>query len=212
MGRALARPPARATKRGDVNGMRIGLVSDTHLPNEIRSLGDLGKPIEDFLSTVDLILHGGDIVTPGVLDYLEQFAPVVAAQGNHDQFADDRLSPVQFLTLEGWRIAMCHDLPEDEPVQHLRSRHFRSDEIDIMIGGHTHYERLQYREGAIIMNSGSPIFPQHKMTRLGTAGLIEIMGDDLRAEIVLLGETDGRPNPGEPSTVLVHRSQFTNGR
>jgi len=48
--------------------MRIGILSDTHLPNLIRYLDELGPEIAAFLSTVDLILHSGDLTSPMVLE------------------------------------------------------------------------------------------------------------------------------------------------
>jgi len=41
--------------------MRIGLLSDTHLPGIIQSLDELGPEPANFFSTVDLIFHGGDL-------------------------------------------------------------------------------------------------------------------------------------------------------
>ncbi|HWO93682.1 MAG TPA: hypothetical protein VNL92_02870, partial [Dehalococcoidia bacterium] len=73
--------------------------------------------------------------------------------------------------------------------------------VDVFVSGHTHYERLDYREDAVILNSGSPVFPRHKSTRLGTAGLLELGRGTLRAEIVVLGETEGKPNPGVPQVL-----------
>ena len=63
--------------------MRIGLLSDTHLPGAIQGLDDLGPEPANFFSTVDLILHGGDLTSPKILDWLEQFAPVICATGNN---------------------------------------------------------------------------------------------------------------------------------
>ena len=48
--------------------VRIGLITDTHLPNHIRLLNELGPQPSEFLSNVDLILHGGDLTSPTVLD------------------------------------------------------------------------------------------------------------------------------------------------
>jgi hypothetical protein len=75
--------------------------------------------------------------------------------------------------------------------------------VDIIIAGDTHVERLEYREGAVIVNSGSPTLPHHKETRLGTVGLLELSRDRLRAEIVRLGESDGRPNPGTSQHLVI---------
>lgn len=184
--------------------MRIGLVTDTHLPSLIRSLDDLGPEAGEFFRTVDLILHGGDVTAPSVLDWLEQFAPVLVAQGNNDEFHDPRMKPVQLLEVHGWRIGMIHNLaPESRPVGELRDRYFGA-EVDIMVSGHTHLERLEVREGVLLVNSGSPTLPHQKETRLGTLGLMEFDGDHVHAEVFLLGQTDGRRNPAKPLTI-VHR-------
>ncbi len=185
--------------------MRIGLITDTHLPALIRSLDDLGPEAGAFFRTVDLILHGGDVTAPSVLDWLEQFAPVVVAQGNNDEFEDPRMKPVQILDVQGWRIGMTHNLaPETRPIPVLRDRSFGGIDVDIMIGGHTHLERLEAREGVLLVNSGSPTLPHHKETRLGTLGLLEFDGDHLHAEVFLLGHTDGRTNPAR-ALRLTHR-------
>ena len=177
--------------------MRAGVISDTHLPSLIRHLDELGPEAGRFLGSVDLILHAGDVSSPSVLDWCERFAPVVVAQGNHDNFSDPRMQPRQFLELEGWRLGMLHDLwPEARPVAALCAAHLDGRAVDVLIAGDTHQERLQYREGTVLMNPGSPNLPHNKETRLGTVGLLEFGPDFLRAEIILLGHSAGAPNPG----------------
>ncbi len=179
----------------------VAVISDTHLPRGARRLPE---ECARLCAEADLILHGGDVTSPAVLDWLEQFAPVLVAQGNNDDFRDPRMKPVQILDIQGWRIGMVHNLaPESRPVAELRDRCFGT-EVQIMIGGHTHLERLEVREGVLIVNSGSPTLPHHKETRLGTLGLLEFDGDHLHAEILVLGHTDGRRNPARPLR-LAHR-------
>ena len=188
--------------------MRVGIISDTHLPAMIRQLDELGPEIGDFLSSVQLILHCGDIVSWSVLDWCEQFAPVVAARGNYDGDGDPRVELTQFLELEGWRIGMIHELwPETAPAQTLRERYFGGAELDIMVAGDTHVERLEYREETLILNSGSPVLPRNRETRLGTAGLLELGRGRLRAEILVLGHTDGAPNPGVARHLEIERGR-----
>lgn len=184
--------------------MRVGLISDTHLPSLIRDLDALGPEPAAFLATVDLILHAGDISTRSVLDWCERFAPVLAARGNHDAFDDPRLADRQIVELEGWRIGMTHDLrPRSASPSELAALHFGGAELDVMIAGDTHGERLEHRDGVVIVNSGSPNLPHHKETRLGTAGLLELERGRLRASIVLLGQTEGAPNPGAPARLEI---------
>jgi hypothetical protein len=179
--------------------MRIGLVSDTHLPSLMRSLDELGPQLAEFLRSVDLIIHSGDVVTPSILDWCEQFAPLMAARGNHDVFEDPRIEKIQVVDIEGYRVVTTHDLrPEDRPIEMIVERDFKGLNPDIIIGGDTHVDRLEYRDGTILMNSGSPNIPHHKETRLGTVGLLEITRNRVHAEVILLGHTEGSPNPGTP--------------
>ena len=182
--------------------MRIGLLSDTHLPALIRSLDQLGPEPADFFSTVDLILHGGDLTSPMILDWLEQFAPVVCATGNNDPMPDPRTKDVQMLEVEGWQIGMVHSLDREfRPMNELQT--IFPSPVDIMVAGHTHQEVLEYREGVVLMNTGSITFPHHKELRLGTVGLLELKPGWLSVKILPLGETTGRPNPGQPLSMEI---------
>ncbi|MBW2622762.1 MAG: metallophosphoesterase family protein, partial [Deltaproteobacteria bacterium] len=61
--------------------MKIGLISDTHIPEA----GDsLPERVREVFSDVELILHAGDLHVLDVLDWLEQIAPVKAVRGNGD--------------------------------------------------------------------------------------------------------------------------------
>lgn len=185
-----------------VSRMRIGILSDTHLPNLIRHLDELGPEPAQFLETVDLILHTGDLTTPSVLDWLEQFAPVVCVTGNNDPIADPRCKDVEILDIHGWRLGMVHSLRRGfRPVAELQQ--LFPTTVDIMIAGDTHYEVLTHREGVVLLNSGSPTFPHHKDLRLGTVGLLELAPNRLRAEIVLLGHTPDKPNPGRAMRLAI---------
>lgn len=179
--------------------MRIGLISDTHLPSLIHSLDELGPEVGEFLASVELILHGGDISRPSVLDWMEAHAPIRAARGNHDVFDDPRVEDRQILEIEGWQIAMTHDLRrEDRPMSEIIDRDFKGLTPDIIIAGDTHVERLEYRDGVVLINSGSPNLLHHKETRLGTVAVLDLERDRLHAEILTLGHTEGAPNPGTP--------------
>ena len=175
--------------------MRIGLISDTHMPGARRTLWD---EVHEAFRGVDLILHGGDITPPMVLDSLEEIAPVLAARGNNDiGWQDPRMKDLQLLDIEGLRLAMVHDMePETRPIAELRRLHLGGEHADIFVTGDTHFERLDYRDGVLQINSGSPTFPPLWSTRLGTVGLLEVDGDRLEAQILRLGQTEGRENPG----------------
>jgi putative phosphoesterase len=176
--------------------VRIGLIADTHLPSLVRSLDELGPQIAEVLRSVDLILHAGDVTAPSVLEWCGQFAPLLVAEGNNDLFVDPRMDKKQMLDIEGWRIGMTHELrPESRPIADILRSSLDSERVDILIGGDTHVERLEFRDDVMLINSGSPILPHHLSTRLGTVGVLEISRTRVHAEIIVLGHSDGLPNP-----------------
>lgn len=182
--------------------MLIGLITDTHLPGRVRTLDELGDLPGEFLSSVDLILHGGDLTSPMVLDWCQQFAPVICSTGNNDPIPDPRMKGVQVLDIEGWLIGMIHSLEgQFRPIKDLQKMF--PEPVQIMISGHTHQERLEYRDGVLLINSGSITFPQHKELRLGTVGTLEIYPGKAKVEIFPLGETPGSPNPGGKMSLVI---------
>jgi len=186
--------------------VRVGLIADTHLPSVIRQLDELGPEIRDFLATADLILHAGDVTAPSVIDWLEEFAPTLVARGNNDLFEDPRMAPVHRLTLEGWRIGLVHEIrPRARPTAEILDQHLGGHPVDVLVSGDTHLEILERREDVLLVNPGSPTLPHHKEYRLGTVGLLDIEPQSLTAEIRLLGETAGAPNPGTAQRVVLTR-------
>ena len=175
--------------------MRIGLITDTHQPSDRRTLWD---EVYTAFAGCDLILHGGDISHPMVLDWLEEIAPVMACRGNNDVGWDDpRMQEIVWLDVEGRRIAMMHAMePEDRPIDVLRKRYLKDEPVDIIVTGDTHFERIDFRDGVLQVNSGSATLPHLWSTRLGTIGILEITKDRVEAYIKKLGETEGRRNPG----------------
>ena len=70
--------------------MRIGLISDTHIP-EARA--ELWPQVYAAFEGVDAILHGGDIHDVALLDTFTAIAPTWAARGNGEDGSGGR--PVQ---------------------------------------------------------------------------------------------------------------------
>ena len=70
--------------------MRIGLISDTHVPEAGEQLPG---EVFDLLAGVDMVMHAGDMHIIDVLDWLEVIAPVVGARGNGDGDGFVRLFP-----------------------------------------------------------------------------------------------------------------------
>jgi len=173
----------------------IGIISDTHMPASLKALW---PEVHTAFAGVDLVLHSGDIQTAPILDQLGEIAPVLAARGNNDYgLLDERASDTVWLEIDGVSIAMVHDMePEDEPIDDLCRRYLEGRHADVMITGHTHFERVDWRDGVLQVNSGSAVHPHLWSTRLGTVAILEVGGGALRARVERLGETEGLRNPG----------------
>ena len=191
--------------------MRIGLISDTHIPTaggdpSTALRASLWPQVYDALRDVDLIMHAGDLHDPVVLDWLEELAPVIAVSGNGDYGGwqstepptDPRLRESRVLTVDApstgsgrsLRIGLVHDLPlpEAPPQRTLEGlmRHFFGGPVDVIVRGSTHAAGIATLKGVLIVNPGSPTFPNHQSLRLGTVGYLDIEDGHVRPSIVQL--------------------------
>jgi uncharacterized protein len=154
--------------------MRIGLITDTHIPWE-RS--ELPPEVAEVFKGVSLILHAGDIYSHAVLDHLEQFAPVLAALGDDDyNLPDSRIAEKHILKLEGLTLWLVHERPYTLNP---------SGKPDIIIFGHEHRSIIERSENTLYVNSGSPTFLNYKRG-LGTVAILEICSGQAEAKIVQL--------------------------
>ena len=182
---------------------KIGVISDTHSAGSGR---DLPVKILDALRGVDMIFHCGDLECLGVLDYLEEVAPLLAVRGYEDPLEEgDRLAmTTRVVKVEGVSIGMIHDiqwpgpkiptspdgselaLPEGDGREFM-ARKFKGP-VDVVLFGDTHEELVMHWDGVLIMNPGSPTYPglRHKRGVLGTLGLLEIDGKDANGRIINL--------------------------
>ena len=67
--------------------MKIGLISDTHIPE---AMPELWPHVYEQFRGVECILHAGDIYQLDVIDRLGDIAPVYAARGNGDDGSSGR--------------------------------------------------------------------------------------------------------------------------
>ncbi|MCL4560002.1 MAG: YfcE family phosphodiesterase [Chloroflexi bacterium] len=86
---------------------RIGVVSDTHVPDRNRVLHPGVIPCLQSQG-VQVILHAGDISSPEVLDELNRVAPVIAVRGNRDRLRRSRLPEAYDLKIAGISIGLAH--------------------------------------------------------------------------------------------------------
>lgn len=172
--------------------MLIGLISDTHLanPEEV-----LPFQIEKAFEGVELILHAGDIWVPSALDQLESIAPVIAAWGDDDMEKDlgddSRMLNERSVNIDGVILWLVHEKPAFGTIVPRENRIFSRNieperEIpDAVIYGHTHKALIEKHKGVLVINPGSPTWPNN-FPELGTVGLLSINSGKVDAWIIQL--------------------------
>ena len=168
--------------------MRIGLISDTHIPDHAKALP---PHLDDVFKDVDLILHAGDMYSLRVLDELEEIAPVLAAVGDDDYStatSDRRVSSRQVIKKEGLIIWLVHQKPVRIPVV-PKDRPWRDGPPDIIVYGHTHRADIDNTDGILKINPGSATFPEYRLEP-GTVALLTIEAGKAEAQIINLAPED----------------------
>jgi putative phosphoesterase len=136
--------------------VKIGVVSDTHLPRfgdrlPAELLRGLGR------ARVELILHLGDFTGPEVPALLEAVAPLEAVAGNNDPPAlVRRFGRRKVLTLDGVRVGMVHGDGTRGTTLARSVAAFADEPVDVICFGHSHQPRCERRDGRWVVNPGSP--------------------------------------------------------
>lgn len=159
--------------------MKIGVISDTHIPYVVSALP---PAIFDIFKGVDLILHAGDLVELSVLDELQAIAPVEAVAGNVDD-SDVRLKlpEKKMMRLGSYTVGLIHGKYRIDVQREMIRKEF--DAVDLIVYGHSHTAFWGKIDGVYYLNPGSPTDKRH--APYNSVALLEI-GDDIRAEIVRL--------------------------
>ncbi len=130
------------------------------------------------LRGVALIVHGGDVGGPEVLDALAAVAPVVAVRGNNDTGVwAARLREREVVAAGGLSIYVLHDLHELDldPAAHGHR---------VVVSGHSHRPQVEERGGVLYVNPGSA---GPRRFRLPVAvALLDIAGEEAAAVVRVL--------------------------
>lgn len=181
--------------------MKIGLISDTHIP----SYGKEPPPqVIPAFEGVDLILHAGDIYIQSCIDWLERIAPVHSATSGFASGAEaaPRISPPQVVEVEGHTIGLIHKLvlmplPDDVYPGAIAQRlppgtslpkeleEIFGRPVDIVVFGYTHEAMVEKHQGVLFVNPGSTSMVKQSI-RLGHVALLELTPNGPEARIIEL--------------------------
>ncbi len=173
--------------------MKIALISDTHIPTNLRQLPDeLLRQIKG----VDAILHAGDITSNHVLETLRAIAPTTAVAGNMDPpEVAGVLSDRELIQIEGRTIGLKHghqphgvqshyiDRPYDSPEMELLFQLMSSQlpEAEIIVFGHfhrpviTHWNDILFiNPGAVAPSNGKSSFAMLELSETVSAQIISL--------------------------------------
>lgn len=163
--------------------MKLGIVSDTHMP---RSAKTLPKALVEGFQGVDKILHAGDWQSMWVYDELSLIAPVEGVAGNTDGWdIVDRFGQKKILNLNGWTIGLIHGDGISQTTEKRAYNAFQGEGVDLIVFGHSHIPLNVEYGGVILFNPGSPTDkrrqPQYSF------GLITL-GETIQAEHVFFDD------------------------
>jgi putative phosphoesterase len=150
--------------------MLIGVISDTH--------GLLRPEAVNALRGSDYIIHGGDIGDPGILDRLNEIAPLTAVRGNVDRERWAQKTPhTNVLEVKGVSLYVLHNLDELDLKPEAAG-------FAAVIYGHSHVPKLEKKNGVLYFNPGSAGPRRFRLPV--TVGKLKVLGKKLEAEIVRL--------------------------
>lgn len=166
--------------------MRIGVISDTHIPS--RASGIPAEVLERFAG-VGLILHAGDISVAGALDQLRAVAPVQAVAGNVEDPPLASTLPAELrVAAGGIEIGMVHNSGAKEGRRARMGRRFPG--CRVVVFGHSHLPVVEDRDGLLLLNPGSACDPRRAPA--ATVAILTVEGDQVSAELVNLSARRSR--------------------
>ena len=159
--------------------MKIGVVSDTHVPISVPELpGDLIKALKG----CDLILHAGDLVDLSVVKALEKIARLEAVYGNMDSVkVCSRLKNKRIISAGNKKIGLMHGYGKPESLVNVLKEEFFAEKPDIIVFGHSHIPMNEYIGNTLFFNPGSAtdvVFAPYR-----SYGIIEIKEGRITAKI-----------------------------
>jgi putative phosphoesterase len=161
-------------------GIKIGVISDTHLREVTRELEDI---YERYLSDKDLILHAGDIVS-GRIVHLFNGKEFHGVHGNMDpREVREMLPGKKIIDLGSLKIGLIHGWGASAGLEGRIRREFH--EVDAIVYGHSHHPANFVRDGVLFFNPGTAT--GFSSSGINSIGILEL-GDTIQGEIVRVTE------------------------
>lgn len=162
--------------------MKIGVISDTHIPDRAE---DIPPGILEQLSGMDMVIHAGDLVSPRVLEKLQKSCKNVhAVCGNMDpDELKKKLPQKEIIQADKYKIGLMHGYGAPANLVATLLEAFKNDKVDIIVFGHSHAPMNEKINGVLYFNPGTPT--DKVFAAYNSYGIIEL-NDKIKARIVRL--------------------------
>jgi putative phosphoesterase len=158
--------------------VRLGVISDTHLPRRGRRLP---PELDELFEGVDLILHAGDFIDSSVYYELAELAPTRGVLGNCDTPELASLVPTKDSFIAGGvRIGMIHDSGSRERRRARMAAAF--PEHRVVVFGHSHQPLVEDDGSLLLLNPGSACDP--RAAKIPTVALLEVVDGHPDAKLI----------------------------
>ena len=164
--------------------VRIAILGDTH----IRLFKDLPREILKEIEESDWVIHVGDYVSLDILNSLiklkgKHFRGVF---GNADpQKVRNVIQSKEVLEILGKKIGITHPSsggPSGMTEAKVLSE-FKNDTVDVLIYGHTHEPKIQYKDGILLINPGKGYIETSYFGPSTTIAIL-VINDGMQGDII----------------------------
>lgn len=158
--------------------MKIGVISDTHIPIACKQLPD---KIKEHIKDADMILHAGDLIELNVLDELKKITPnVIAVYGNMDSTeTQSELPRKKIIKANNYTIGLIHGWGGPQFIIERIRKEFKN--VDIIVFGHLHKAVNLRKDGVLFFNPGSAT--DKIFTDVNSIGILEL-NDEIKSQII----------------------------
>jgi putative phosphoesterase len=134
--------------------MKIGVLSDTHIPYTTRTLP---QNVLDLLSKMDAIIHAGDFQDPSVIETLRSLADFYGVYGNMDPLEIRNILPEKrVVSLAGFSIGITHGWGSPNRLEDRILTSFVGEKLDAIVYGHSHRASNNKKGHILFFNPGTP--------------------------------------------------------
>ena len=158
----------------------VGLIADTHIPKRAQCIP---QRVFEIFQNIDYIIHGGDLVELAVVDELEQIAPVLAVHGNMDSIDVSGVFPkLNQLKIFDWKIGVMHDPDILSGFDKMREI-AEQNGFNVFVYGHTHTANVNWEDGRLYINPGSPT-DAASLTNKPSVAILKITKESISPQVI----------------------------